>query len=363
LKGLLAAGITCAGLFLTHYRVGFFLACLVLAYLLVRALTERRWKSLPGDLGVAFLAALVAMMLIFPWLPATITTLVLPRAIQWSGKGAVNFNTFAWNYLTSGLGNYTLALAGLGLVLAILLRRWFALTLLLWTGLIFAFANLDRLSVPGAGFINNTSVQISLFVPIAVLGGYFLAMLVTGLLMLLEKLPLNQQRAQIILYAIICAISLAAIVRGARTMIPLLNSVTFLYRQADQAAMEWIGENIPPSETILLNTFSWGYGLYAGSDGGYWISSLAGRKTMPPPVLYGLTNDPAELGAINQLSQQILDSGNQPGELASLMRQAGLRYVYIGAKGGSLSARALLESGFFQPLYQANGTWLFQLTP
>ena len=84
---------------------------------------------------------------------------------------------------------------------------------------------------------------------------------------------------------------------------------------------------------------------------------------MPPPVLYGLTNDPAEMNAINQLSQQILAAGNQPEELASLMRQEGLRYVYIGAKGGSLSARALVESGLFQPLYQAKGTWLLQLTP
>jgi hypothetical protein len=360
-KGLLAAGVTGAGLFLIHYRVCFFLACLVLAYLLVRATTERRWKSLPRDLGVTLLAALAAAVLVLPWLPATVSTLILPLAKMWSGEGASAFNTFAWNYLTAGLGNYTLLLAGLGFVLALLMRRWFALTLLLWTGLIFAAANLDMLNLPGSGFINNTSVQISLFAPISVLGGYFLTMLVAGLRYLLGKLRIKQQRAQAILYAIVCLICMAAIIRGARTLIPLLNPVTFLYRQADQAAMEWIEETIPPGETILLNTFSWGYSLYAGSDGGYWISPLAGIKTLPPPVLYGMSHNAAEMGAINQLSQEIVAIGNQPEALATLMRQAGLRYVYIGAKGGSLSARVLLESGFFQALYQANGTWLLKL--
>ena len=30
--------------------------------------------------------------------------------------------------------------------------------------------------------------------------------------------------------------------------------------------------------TVLINPFTWGYGLYAGNDGGFWISPLAGRK-------------------------------------------------------------------------------------
>ena len=362
-QGVLAAGVCGAGLFLVHYRVSFFLACLVLAYLLVRAITERRWRSLPGDLGVSTLAALVAIILILPWIPATVSTLILPMAVRWRGEGAGTYNTFAWNYLSAGLGNYTLILAGLGLVLALLRRGWFALTLILWTGLLFAAANLDRLNLPGSGFINNTSVQISLFIPISVLGGYFLAMLASGLRLLLERLPINQRGGQVVLYALVCLVCAVATIRGARTLIPLLNPVTFLYRQADQAAMEWIEENIPPGETILVNTFPWGYSLYAGSDGGYWISPLAGIKTMPPPVLYGMSHDTAEVTATNQLSQQIVEKGNQPQELVALMRQAGLRYIYIGAKGGSFSARTLLESGLFRALYQGKGTWLLEASP
>jgi hypothetical protein len=67
------------------------------------------------------------------------------------------------------------------------------------------------------------------------------------------------------------------------------------------------------------------------------------------------------VSAINQLSQGIVANGSQPDELATLMRQAGLRYIYIGAKGGALSAQTLLESGLFRALYQANGTWLLEL--
>ena len=182
-----------------------------------------------------------------------------------------------------------------------------------------------------------------------------------GLSLLVGKLRVDQSKAQTVLTATVILTSLAAMVVGARSMIPLLNSVTFLYRQADTAGMEWIQENIPPTETILVNTFPWGYGLYAGNDGGYWISSLAGPKTMPPPVLYGLTNDPAQIKAINQLSRQVVEKGGQPAELAEVMRQAGLRYVYIGAKGGSFSAKGMLESGLFQTIYHENGTWLLKL--
>jgi hypothetical protein len=111
----------------------------------------------------------------------------------------------------------------------------------------------------------------------------------------------------------------------------------------------------------VINPFSWGYGLYAGSDGGYWISPLAGRETLPPPVLYGLENDIQHLKQTNQLIQQVMDQSGQPEQLADLLRQHGLHYVYIGAKGGPLSARLLIESPSFQMLYEGDGTWVFKV--
>ncbi len=354
--GLVAAGVTCAGLFLTHYRVVAFLGCLVLAYLLVQAITQVRGKKLWRDLGVLALVAALALLLVLPWLPATISTLVLPKLAAWTGEGAESFNTFAWTYLTAGLGSYTLILAAIGFIWALVRRAWFSLTLLIWVSLLFIISNPGRLGLPGEGFVNNTSVQISLYIPIAILGGYFLSQVLS---LLLHFIPSRWQPA--VYFGSVIAV-LPLVIIGARTLIPLLNPVTFLFRQADLVALSYIQENVPPGETVLVNPFAWGYGLYAGNDGGYWISALAGRETMPPPVLYGLQNDRDELRAIKNLSQRAIEKSGNPQELAALMRQAGVHYLYIGAKGGVFSAQLLRESPAFETLFEENGAWLFRLS-
>jgi hypothetical protein len=353
--GIAAAGVTCAGLFLTHYRVVAFLGCLVLAYLLVQAITQVKGKQLLRDLGVVALVAVLALLLALPRLPATISTLVLPKLASWTGDGVESFNTFAWTYLTAGLGRYTLVLAGLGLVWAFVRRAWFSLTLVVWVALLFIISNPGRLGLPGGGFINNTSVQISLYIPIAILGGYFVSQLIS---LLVRIVPARWQPA---VYWGAAVAALPLVIIGARTLIPILNPVTFLFRQADLEALHFIQENVPEGETVLVNPFAWGYGLYAGNDGGYWISALADRETMPPPVLYGLQNDRNELRSINRLNQQVIENSANPEALAALMRQAGLHYLYIGAKGGVFSAQLLRESPAFENLFEANGTWLFKL--
>jgi len=35
-----------------------------------------------------------------------------------------------------------------------------------------------------------------------------------------------------------------------------------------------------------------------------------------------------------------------------------LRYIFIGAKGGALSPKALIESQLFTPLYHKDGNWV-----
>ena len=70
---------------------------------------------------------------------------------------------------------YTLVLAIFGLILGISLRKQFAFTLLLWVILLFVLPNLSALGLPGRSFVNQTAVEISLYLPISVLGGYFLS--------------------------------------------------------------------------------------------------------------------------------------------------------------------------------------------
>ncbi len=359
-KSLILAAIACGGLFLTHYRVVAFLGCLVIAYLAVQVVQSLWQRSFREQIPTLFqrlaLATLLSIGLTIPWWPATLETLLIPK-LAWASAGVPPFVDFSWGYLTSASGLYTLVLAGLGLIWGLIRRKWFPVILALWTALMFLIANLGALHLPGGGFVNNTSVEITLFIPVAALGGFLIASLVE----LWGNLAPASWRPAYAGGVAIAGVVLA--LYGARTLLPILNPVTMLFREADRPAMPWIQEHIPQDATILVNPFAWGYGFYAGNDGGYWIVPLAGRKTLPPPVLYGLGNTRAEVQQISEASRHVTEISGDPVALHNFLLEQKIDYIYIGAHGGALSPKLLRESPLFQALYQYAGTWVFQVLP
>jgi len=383
-KDYLLASISCAGLFLIHYRVIAFLGCLLIADYIIRRLREcfgrvrTKWSKTEGasnntnnttplpqpftlfdslvqEIITITIVAFLSILFILPWLPATLTSLFIPKLSLWQGARTAAFDGFAWNYLTAAWGKYSLYLAGLGILWSVLRRPSFVPTLILWTGLLFLLANLGVWGLAGSGFINNTSVAITLFIPISTLGGYFLAQL----LALRKRLAREWMR---IAYTLVFgSVSLVLALQAARHLLPILNPITFLFRPEDARAAAWIAQHIPPDETIVINPFAWGYGLFAGNDGGYWITPLSGRKTLPPPVLYALDNNIENVKHMNALIQQIINYGQNPEQLYALLKENGLNYLFIGRRGGIFSPRLLEESPLFRVIYKAEGTWVFQL--
>ncbi len=149
-------------------------------------------------------------------------------------------------------------------------------------------------------------------------------------------------------------------ISGAKQLITIINPITILSREADLPAIDWVKNNIPKNETIVINPFAWGYGLYAGSDGGYWISPLSGRSTMPPPVLYGL--GPGSKG-IKEQSQQVIDLSSNPDSLWDYLQTKQYHYIFIGAKGGVLSPEKLSSSDHYSIIYHKDGVWIFKIKP
>lgn len=378
------AGIACAGLFLVHYRVAAFLACLLAADFVIRLISNTVRKALRAklstpsqpestispllssqktplsivsipEIGAYLTIAIISFILLLPWLPSTTRTLFLPKLSLWQGSFTAPLGGFSWNYLTAAWGKYSLYAAGIGALWAIFRRERFPITLILWIILMFVLANLGVWRLPGSGFINSTSVAIALFIPISTLGGYFVAQVYY----LKDRLSRYWLRITylVVLWCTIISLSLLA----ARQMVTILNPITFLFRQADYNALNWIADHIPPEETVVINPFAWGYGLYAGNDGGYWITPLTGRKSLPPPVLFALSNDIEKVKHINTVVQQIMNSSGNVERLSTLMRDNGLNYLYIGKRGGLFSPRLLKESHLFQIVYEDGGTWVFRL--
>ncbi len=352
---LALSALALAGLVLTHNRVTVFCAALLLAYLAgQRYGRATRPQHLAADGLRLGLVAGGVLALTLPWIVPALTTLWLPKLGAWTGADPRAFQDFSWRYLTGARGEYVLVLGALGWLWALVRRQRFALTLGLWVGLLFVLASLGVWGLPGGGFINYVSVEISLFLPLSVLCGY----VVTEVLAAWRAALSPRWQAA---YRWGASLLLAgATIYGGWAMLPLLNADTVLYRQADGPALRWIEANTPPDAVFLINPMPWSAYMYAGADGGYWIGPLAGRRTVPPSLLYGL-GPPAEIAAVNELSAAVLASGHDPEALWPALRAEGVTHVYVGARGGPLSAQALAQSLGYRLLFNQRGVWVFAL--
>ncbi len=216
------AGVSLAGLLLVHYRVLAFLGALIAAYLIIAwillAIRRRPWEKIGGDLLILGTSGLFALLLTLPWWPLALRSFVIPVALA-AGPTKV-FSDFSWSYLNTALGKYALGLAGLGFIWSLIQRRVFGLVMVVWVGFMFLIANLGALGLPGANFVNNTSVAIALFIPTAVLGGYLLGWVVEGWE---QWIPVKLKTAYWV------AVSLAGVALAlvsARSLLPILNSGT-----------------------------------------------------------------------------------------------------------------------------------------
>jgi hypothetical protein len=357
IKTILIASVLLAGLLLVHYRVLAFLYALILAYLLVNetvAIARRRqWRELMKTMLGLMIVGFLSLLVTLPWWPAALKSFILPMTAD---RGITKaFSDFSWSYLIAALGKYAIGLSGLGFLWSIIQRRTFGIVIALWVVIMFAIANLSVLGLPGGNFINNTSVAITLFMPIALLGGYPLGWVVDGWGTLV---PVRWKPA---FWGAIALGSAAMALVGARFLLPILNPGTNLIRLADLPAIEWVNKYIPPDATMLINPFLWGYGVYAGNDGGYWISPLAGRNTLPPAVLYNYDFSRINARRITTNSQKALELAADPEILHAFLIEQGIHYVYVGVRGGALSPKSLKSSPLFELLYENQGAYVFEV--
>jgi hypothetical protein len=351
------AGLSCAGLFLVHYRVLAFLAVLAFAWFVIRIIRDifyqKSLHAIPGVLLGAGIIAGIAIVISLPWWPGMIESLLTP-SLALRGETQL-FSGFSWSFINPAFGKYALGLAGLGLLWGLYQRQAFSMVIALWVGLLLVAGNLGVFSIPGAALITNLSVAIMLFMPVSILSGYLIAWVITGWT---AVIPSRWKPVYISLaILLIGSVSLLA----ARALMPILNPGTILYRQADTPGIDWLKEHTPQEATVVVNPFLWGYELYAGLDGGYWISPLALRQTIPPPVLYGLNYAERSFVQIGKLSQEIIQNVKNPERLHQLLVNNSVEYIFIGARGGPLSPSTLNSSALFQNLYTQDGVYIFKV--
>jgi len=264
------------------------------------------------------------------------------------------FADFSWQFLNGALGKYVNAIALIGIAWGFLHRQRYTFVISIWVVMLFMLANLGVLRLPGTGLINNNSVEIMLFMPLSALCGILLADILGGWGAMMP--PVFK-----IFFRITISIFMVSLVFiGIKNIFPILNPITMLSRNADKPAFKWLDDNIPKDATVIINPFLWGYGIYAGNDGGFWITPVAGRRTIPPPIIFAMGESTSQKGAVSELSKQLLDTSNSQYELYNFMKTQNIDYIFIGARGGVLSPKLLNTSPGFQEIYGQDGVRIFK---
>jgi hypothetical protein len=357
-----------AGMTLAYYRMPFYYAMFVLAWLIGWGLPHWRLNGRLWLRGLARLAVIAGIWLL----------LLLPQGSRMTGALLVEglgVGISTASPLESVLADYRqwrnirfyvplplLIVTVVALICSLLRRCWTVAALGLWVLGVAAMVAGQLIRLPGAIFMQSFAILIGLYIPVGLLGGWLIGQVAD---------LLGRWRKQWVLAVVI------VVVAGwtALDQIKIMEPSRVLVTRPDTLAMAWIQHNTPPESLFLVEGYRMFEGHSAvGGDGGWWIPLLAGRQNTMPPQYALLSEAPAEPG----YSQRVVDlvarlEENSPAsaEGIQLLCDWSITNVYVGQGQGEIgpeavqlfSPTALAGSSAFSQVYHQDRVWIFALDP
>ncbi len=367
-RWLLSAGLLQAGLFVTHARVSVFGVCFLLAYGLLTVSPCLRSGNKKGVQELATrsgLLALAGLALSAPWLVQLITALVATvSASAGNMSGEPSYNAVPLELLFIARNRELMAVAALGAAVGLLQRRRETAWILLWCLVVALAVNPQWLGLPPTQFVNNATAIIALFVPLSVLSGQGIAVVWDQMPLALGRLMARTApgwRVTATVRAALAALLVGITLLSAWGMVSIINPDTILATADDLTAMAWIRENTAPGALFLVNARHWQLDVYTGTDGGYWIPLLTGRRTLLPVLGYsfGRSEYVQHITELARIVSQTRDP--QETEFQTILEQEQVAYIYIGARGGALTPQMFLAGARYRPVYNSGEVWIFEI--
>ncbi|MCA1553384.1 MAG: hypothetical protein LC737_03305, partial [Chloroflexi bacterium] len=248
--------------------------------------------------------------------------------------------------------------------LSALITLWFGkrtgirvVIVLLWIALTAVVHNPSWLGLPLLWILENFSALIALFVPLSIL-------IALGVSTVVQWVEAHGGARAFLVEPIATVAVLAVAFWSAPTMLNVVNPVTVLAEADDLTALNWIPANTPDNAVFLVNERLWLNPIYAGTDAGYWIPNLTGRRTTMPIVFYLMGPVSYWREDVNALAARI-EASPDPDDASFLaeLRTRGVTHVYIGAKGGPLPLDKFLQSSHYQQVYTVGNAHVFAIHP
>jgi len=376
-RSVVAYWIILGGLALTHYRVLIFMLLFMAAFIIIN------WKFQPRRrlFQRLFWINIGGALLFLPWFIAIFPYNTIHKFIE----QLTTFPTQAASLLDeyNKLGNPLEIFPLLIWLFVPIIIAWTIwkreknyATVIVWWILIFLIANPQRFGLPGAGIINNFSIEIGFYIPFSILIGAILARAFGDLETRLLQAPQLKPALKMTLVisgAIIILACLAALTNSlTRQRLDDIRPKQYaLMTRPDARAMSWIRQNTNPDDRFLVNSFfAYGGSLIAGSDGGWWLPVFAKRLNTQPPLNYGSEEGFATqyIAQTNKFIETFEQKKSSDPDITNWLVSNKINYIYIGQQQGRVNSPcALVEINWLknnprvQLVYRQDHVWIFQI--
>jgi len=366
--------IALSGLALTHYRVFIFALCFEIAFIIL-SLSFSWFKVY---LKREIIALSFTFLLILPWIIQIFSGRMIPNYSQLFTKSASVFIQ-QYNSISSNLSFLPTVI---WIILPLIIgwglwsRKKEIALLCMWWSIIFLITNPQWLKLPGAGLISNFAVIISLYIPVGILIGSVSTWIIDTIRMKPIITDIQRESERKLVLSTITLVTLIIIVLLSLVGIQerrkdLRVSDHSLVTRPDIQAAEWIRENTSSNSKYLVNSFfAFGNTTMVGSDGGWWVPILGLRDSLLPPVTYGIEHGYQSDYAfkVNSIFKNLEENGISDPLIYQLLREQGTTHIYVGQRQGSVNSGGaamkitdLLESPFYQVVYNKDRVWIFEV--
>lgn len=372
---VILTGLAFSGMTLSYYRMFFYFISFLAIYLLILSLPAWKNNSKKFIIDSLFLIAsgALSIILVLPWVlkiqGGTLTSQVSNSVVAPTHTFEMVFHDYlTWKNILDYYPFGLLILLGVGFMISLFQKNKPIILISLWYILLSGIFLTQLIRIPAAVFLQNFSVMISLYIPIAIVGSWTIEKIYSS-----STISDSSLKWMRIVYSALLTI---ALIYGTTRQSQISDPKFYaMLTRPDIRAIQWINQNLSSSTYFMQEGLRVPPGdSIVGTDGGWWLGLLTGRKNTMPPQ-YALLNETPKDKSYNEMIVHLVaileEKPIDDPEVLKILCKEKITHAYIGQQEGKVSfgntpiftKDELMKSSAFFPIYLQDHVSIFELIP